>query len=367
MSKITKPDISIQWAQTGEIAIPADLKKQTGWTSEKPAFEYMNWLQNRQDTFLAYYNQMGVAEWDVGTEYQHATTYSSYVQYNDVVYKSIQIGTAKTPDTETAYWVQAFDTYGVAAAVQTNLDSHVTNYGTLTGLSNAGTARTNLSVYSKAETDAAYAPIAGNSGQTFLVGAASSANHAVRKSQFDAKTGQADETTAGIAEVATNAEALAGLSDVAIVTPLKLQYVIDNKGATTTAKGTVELATDAETITGTDTDRALTASNITGLFTGTGRKGNSANGYQVLPGGLILQWGKVTLGAGDTSTSVTFPKAFSTAVFTATATGIYSGGSNMHNSIFVHSVTTTTMSVRNEAVAIGYIDNPEAYWFAIGY
>lgn len=371
MSKITKPDISIQWAQTGEIAIPADLKKQTGWTSEKPAFEYMNWLQNRQDTFLAYYNQMGVAEWDVGTEYQHATTYSSYVQYNDVVYKSIQIGTAKTPDTETAYWVQAFDTYGVAAAVQTNLDSHVTNYGTLTGLSNAGTARTNLSVYSKAETDAAYAPIAGNSGQTFLVGAASSANHAVRKSQFDAKTGQADETTAGIAEVATNAEALAGLSDVAIVTPLKLQYVIDNKGATTTAKGTVELATDAETLTGTDTSRATTPSNIASLFNGTSRNSLATNGYQKLPGGLIIQWGSWSgVTNGSNTTSISFPISFPNTCLNVTATlnGATGVGSGYGPYINTSTLSTSSFSFGVVSDIGGWIAlSTSLYWFAIGY
>jgi hypothetical protein len=367
MAKITKPDISIQWAQAGSISVPSDVKKQTGWTVEKPASEYMNWLQNRQDNGIAYSYQMGISEWDGTTEYQYASGYASYVQYNGVVYKAIQTGTNKIPSTETGYWTRAFDDYGAASTVNTALTNHITNYGTLASLSNTTTARSNLSVYSIAQCDAAFAPVAGNSAQTFLVGAASSANHAVRKSQFDAKTGQADETTAGIAEVATNTEALAGLSDAAIVTPLKLQYVIDNKSATTSTKGTVELATDAETISGTDTNRALTASNITGLFTGTNRKGNSANGYQVLPGGLILQWGKVSLGLADTSTSVTFPKAFSTSVFTAVATGIYSGGADMHNSIFVHSVTTATMSVRNEAVSVSYVNNPEAYWFAIGY
>lgn len=367
MAKITKPDISIQWAQAGSISVPSDVKKQTGWVVEKPANEYMNWLQNRQDTGIAYSYQMGISEWDSTTEYQYAAGYASYVQYNGVVYKAIQTGTNKTPSTETGYWSRAFDDYGSASTVNSALTSHITNYGTLASLSNVTTARSNLSVYSIAQCDVAFAPIAGNSAQTFLVGSASSANHAVRKSQFDAKTGQATETTAGIAEIATNAETLAGASDTVVITPLKLQYMIDNKGATTSAKGTVELATNAETITGSDTERAVTPSNIVGLFSDSGRKVNSANGYQVFPGGLILQWGKVSLGAADTSTVVNFPVAFTTLVFNATVTGIYSGGGNMHNSMFVHSVTTSSMSVRNEAVSAGYVDNPEAYWFAIGY
>ena len=67
MSKITKPDISIQWAQAGVIVTPSDTKKQTGWVVEKPAYDYMNWLQNRQDTAIAYTYQMGIPEWDSAT------------------------------------------------------------------------------------------------------------------------------------------------------------------------------------------------------------------------------------------------------------------------------------------------------------
>lgn len=262
MAKITKPNLSIQWAQAGTIQTPSDVKKQTGWTTEKPAFEYMNWLQNRQDTGVAYLYQMGIPEWDSTTEYQYNSSYATYIQYNRIVYKAIQTGTNKNPTSETAYWSRAFDDYGAASTVNTALTTHINNYGTLASLSNVTTARSNLSVYSIAQCDATFAPVAGNSSQTFLVGSASSANHAVRKSQFDAKTGQATETTAGIGEVATNAETLAGTSDVAFVTPLKLQYMIDNKGATTSAKGTVELATNAETITGTDTARAVTPAGL---------------------------------------------------------------------------------------------------------
>lgn len=262
MSKITKPDVSIQWASAGTINTPSDVKKQTGWVSEKPAYEYMNWLQNRQDTSLAYLFQMGIPEWDSATEYQYAAGYATYIQYNGIVYKALQVSTNKNPASETSYWVRAFDSYGSASTVNTALNNHIANYGLLANLVNSAVARSNLSVYSMAEVVAGFAPIAGNSAQTFLVGSASSANHAVRKSQFDAKTGQATETTAGIAEVATNAETLAGSSDTVTITPLKLQYMIDNKGATTSAKGTVELATNAETITGTDTGRAVTPAGL---------------------------------------------------------------------------------------------------------
>ena len=223
MSKITKPDISIQWAQAGVIVTPSDTKKQTGWVVEKPAYDYMNWLQNRQDTAIAYTYQMGIPEWDSATEYQYAAGYATYIQYNGIVYKALQVSTNKNPASETSYWVRAFDSYGSASTVNTALNNHIANYGLLANLVNSAVARSNLSVYSMAEVVAGFAPIAGNSAHTFLVGNASSANHAVRKSQFDAKTGQATESTAGIAEVATQAETNAGASDTTFVTPKKLK------------------------------------------------------------------------------------------------------------------------------------------------
>jgi hypothetical protein len=371
MAKYTKPDLSIQWAQTGTISTPSDGKKQLGWTAEKPAFEYMNWLQNRQDTGIAYAFQMGFPEWDGTTEYQYAAGYASHVQYNGLVYKAIQTGTNKNPVSETAYWERAFDAYGSASTVNSALTAHITNYGTLASLSNVTTARSNLSVYSIAESVAAFAPIAGNSAQTFLVGSASSANHAVRKSQFDAKTGQATETTAGIAEVATNAETLAGASDTVVITPLKLQYMIDNRGATTSAKGTVELATNAETITGSDTERAVTPSNIVGLFGDSGRKTHSTNGYQKLPGGMVMQWGSWS-GAttANNTNNVTFPISFPNACLNVqgTITGITGTGAGYGPYINTSTLDVASFDFGVVASGGGFVAVATSiYWFAIGY
>ena len=50
MAKIVKPDYSEQWASAGNIVAPNSVKIQAGYIVEKPNYEYMNWLQNRQDT-----------------------------------------------------------------------------------------------------------------------------------------------------------------------------------------------------------------------------------------------------------------------------------------------------------------------------
>lgn len=358
MSKITKPDISIQWSQAGSIAVPSDVKKQAGWGAEKPAFEYMNWLQNRQDTGIAYLYQVGIPEWDNTTEYQYAAGYTTYVQYNGVVYKALQVGTNKNPSTETAYWVRAFDSYGSASTVNNALTAHITNYGTLASLSNATTARSNLSVYSIAQVDAGFAPIAGNSAQTFLVGSASSANHAVRKSQLDAKTGQADETTAGIMEVATNAESAAGVSDVAAVTPLKLKYTLDNRNASESATGLIELATSAEVRAGVDTLRAITAA---GLFSFPRTTGTGEWSFQIPGTPIVVKILNVTCGSG-TSTTVTFTTPFPTRCRAAFYQSISVSGGVEGTQLFVKDLTTSSVKVTHS----GLPSEPQGYILAIG-
>ena len=190
MAKITKPDMTYVWASGGSKTAPSNVKIQTGWIVEKPEFEKMNWVQNRQDDSLAYIFQMGVPEWDSAVEYQYSATYKSYVQRNGLVYKALQVGTNKDPASEVAYWTIAFDDKGAAATVQSNLTTHITNYGTLASLSNAATARTNLDVYSTTQVTAiaaTKAALAGISTQIFLVANGTTGYEAVNKSQLDTK------------------------------------------------------------------------------------------------------------------------------------------------------------------------------------
>ena len=261
------------WASGGSKTAPSNVKIQTGWIVEKPEFEKMNWVQNRQDDSLAYIFQMGVPEWDSAVEYQHSATYKSYVQRNGLVYKALQVGTNKDPASEAAYWTVAFDDKGAAATVQSNLTTHITDYGTLTGLTNAATARTNLNVYSKGEGDARYAalagldtqtfsvadgstskqavnkgqldtkaPVAGNAAQEFAVATATTGNSAVNKDQFDLKTGLATDTVAGIVEKATQTETNSGTAD-------KFPDAAFVAASVWTAKAFVVFTTDATTAT----------------------------------------------------------------------------------------------------------------------
>jgi len=224
MAKIVKPDLTYQWASAagGGSVAPNSTKIQTGHIVEKPNYEYMNWLQNRQDTSIAYTFQMGVPEWDALVEYQYHANYKSYVQRNGLIYKALQVGTNKDPATEAAYWALAFDNYGSASTVQTNLNTHITNYGTLASLSNAATARTNLDVYSKGEGDARYAALGGLNSQLFLVANGTTGYEAVNKSQLDAKAA----TAGNAAQEFAVANATVGNSAVNLTTLLNIVYPV---------------------------------------------------------------------------------------------------------------------------------------------
>ena len=113
MTLITKPDMEFIWASGGAIVEPSDVKKQTGWTPEVPPHQWENWIQNRQDNYLAHINQRGTPEWDSNTEYEAAGL--SYVQgSNGVVYKSVAASgpasTTQDPTTDVTgiYWTIAF-------------------------------------------------------------------------------------------------------------------------------------------------------------------------------------------------------------------------------------------------------------------
>lgn len=70
----------------------------------------------------------------------------------------------------------------------------------------------------------------------------------------------ASETAAGIVELATTAEAIAGTDTARAVTPAGL--AAHTPAASETAAGKVELATTVEAAAGTDTARAVTAAGV---------------------------------------------------------------------------------------------------------
>ncbi len=161
-----KPNYQRVWAELGDNTKPVDSYIQNGWLAVKPPRQYMNWIQNRQDSMLAYLNQTGVGEWDVNTDYHGGagTATCSYVQGSDgKIYKcladngpSVTGATSKDPVNQpanAAFWVVAFADKSVVDSLSATVATHTTQMGNGSGVTNAGAWRTALSVYSKTETD----------------------------------------------------------------------------------------------------------------------------------------------------------------------------------------------------------------------
>ena len=85
----------------------------------------------------------------------------------------------------------------------------------------------------------------------------------------------------------------------------------------------------------------------------------SSDGYQKLPGGLVIQWGRLTSGS-----SVTFPTTFTTACFQVIASRSSNGGATSGAAVFVNagSISTSGFSMA-EATTSTY----PIMWIAIGY
>ena len=159
MALISKPsNLSLTWASGGDVLNPGDTKYATGWQVEIPPRQWFNYLDNRQDTAIAHINQHGIAVWDSGTEYQED---KSYVQglTNGTVYRCIQthggtVGTAHDPETDVSntYWIIAFASAGDFYTKAEVDSTFLTKTSNLADLPNTATARTNLSVYSQAQT-----------------------------------------------------------------------------------------------------------------------------------------------------------------------------------------------------------------------
>jgi hypothetical protein len=87
----------------------------------------------------------------------------------------------------------------------------------------------------------------------------------------------------------------------------------------------------------------------------------ASSGYQKIPGGLILQWGNVSV-PGVSLATVTYPIAFTTGVFHISAT--WSGNSTSQN---VYAPQTASLSKTQMTIDNTNSGALATYWYAIGY
>ena len=117
---VNKPDINYGiWASNGDVAVPSSEKVEIGHIVEKPKKEIVNWIENRQDQFMAYLNQVGIPEWDSKTTYKANI---SFVNRSGTVYKAKSQNIDKDPTLNQDIWRVAWSTYEDYLSVLSELE-----------------------------------------------------------------------------------------------------------------------------------------------------------------------------------------------------------------------------------------------------
>jgi hypothetical protein len=146
--------------------------------------------------------------------------------------------------------------------------------------------------------------------------------------------------------VAITGGSITGITDLAVAD--------GGTGASTAANARTNLGVPATDGTGASGNWNINAATVTnGVYTTSFTSGNqslSQSGYQKLPGGLIIQWGRNNPGA-----TVTFPIAFPTACFSVAATA----GSNFEE--FVNTITATSFFLGTNG------SSASCPWIAVGH
>lgn len=111
-----------------------------------------------------------------------------------------------------------------------------------------------------------------------------------------------------------------------------------------------------------DTNAALDSLNLDGTF----ENALFEDGYQKLPGGMIMQWGKTKAIPSDQVISVNLPIAFPTACLNITGSALSSVTSSVDNAPRFLSYNSSSFVVKNEGMSSAN-GNIQVLWSAIGY
>lgn len=154
----------------------------------------------------------------------------------------------------------------------------------------------------------------------------------------------------GIVELATSEEVIGGNDSTRAVTPAALTARTSTTGRT----GLIQISTSQEAIEGTNNEKAVTPYSMATAFV----KLHSDTGYQKLPNGFIIQWGKALVANGGVGTTVTFPTAFPVG-----CKGVFASTTDVAGVSFVIAATTTgTATIRHNGNG-----GVNTYWMAIGF
>lgn len=339
MTLETRPDVNVPvWAETGDIVQPTNPEISIGWppTTKPPSRQRFNWILNWCAKGLRYLLQIGIPQFAAGENYAQ---YAKVLYTDGLVYRALIAAPTAAPGVVAGEW----EVWGYGnSTIQPRVDQYA---------SVAVGGGSNVTI------TAAQA----ESGIIVLTGVLTAniqvilPNQARRRVIKNATTGAFTLT-------------LACPSAGATLTVNQNQSVVAYVDGSNNvyAAGSSDLA-NALLIANNLSDVANPAtalSNIGGVasssFTGTNQS-LATNGYQKLPGGLIVQWGMSGSIPSVSAATITLPVAFPTANLGVYISASSAGGAAQSHD-FTGSPTLTNFTIQNSAsVAATY------NWFAIGH
>lgn len=115
------------WASDGLMESPSRQKIALGHVVERPPFETVNFIENRQDKGLVYLFQQGISEWESGLTYPK----DAYVKRLGNVYRSLYENVKTPPEVSPTQWQLAFFSYIEGSEVKNDMEKAKTEDGFL--------------------------------------------------------------------------------------------------------------------------------------------------------------------------------------------------------------------------------------------
>jgi len=221
MPAINKPSEFNIWASAGSAIAPTNEKYAEGWVVEAPPHQTFNYLLKKHDTAIAHCNQYGFFEWDATTEYQANKSWT--LGSNGSIYfcKVTNTGTNPVTDVSESFWRKVMD--GNTVLTFPNTSTYIRN--TFLPSADAATARSNLGVTTVGNNlvTAASATAARSSLGSGTIGDQLFTSASAVSARSIIGVVDADDSTKGLVQRATDPEAIAGVDNTKFLTPQKLK------------------------------------------------------------------------------------------------------------------------------------------------
>lgn len=334
---ITKPAVLPPWAESGDIVQPTNAEIQVGWPvgATPPSRQRFNWILNYGMNGVRYLTRRGIPDWDADDTYMigdrvigdDGKTYRSLVDNN----------TGQTPSSSPTKWERWGFTFNEFLAGVTT-PPQFDNDNSLATTAFVQRALGNRQGYNVPETGSSFS--AADAGKVFGLNGPSTYT-------LPSASGLPNGATFDFFAAGNGCVVQASGSDT-----------ITTKGGTTVTSLTLNSG-DTLSLVRVGPTAWLAISGSSQLeFADVFGASLTENGYQKLPGGLIIQWGSLSVTNGQT---ITFPVALTSNVRVVITPGFGAG------------LTQVFYSIQGEAPWTGFKINHSSgvsvvfNWLAFGY